>query len=552
MTFSRRRFLSQAAPGVLGLLPGCAARDQTTFDEDQLVSATPEDVRAELQPEPREAWPAPGEASPFQHGVASGDPLNDAVILWTRVTPPSAATAAIEIEWRLALDPELEQVIGEGSVRTDASRDYTAHVDASGLASGTTYYYQFRALGQTSLRGRTRTLPTGAVQRLRLGVVSCSNYPGGFFNVYGLLASADVDLVLHLGDYIYEYADGTLGVGAAIGRAPEPPREVLTLADYRLRHAHYKRDLDLQAVHRQHPFVAVWDDHDVANNAYLGGAENHQSNEGDYALRREAALQAYREWLPLRPRVTEAAVYRSFACGELLDLVMLDTRHQARAAQGNPCNEQQLGDPARELLGGEQEAWLGEQLTSSQARGARWRLIGQQVIFAPLWRSDAGCVVTADNWDGYSASRERVFNLLDRAGIDNVIVLTGDAHASWGNDVPRDPFAPGAYDPESGRGSRLVELVTPPLSSPPRGNSEREIRLLNPHVKFSEQQSHGYLLLDVTPERAQAEWHLVPTVRQPGAEVTVAASLQTLSGQPWLQSAAAPSVARDRLPAPAR
>jgi alkaline phosphatase D len=174
-------------------------------------------------------------------------------------------------------------------------------------------------------------------------------------------------------------------------------------------------------VHRQHPFVAVWDDHDVANNAYLGGAENHQSNEGDYALRREAALQAYREWLPLRPRVTETAVYRSFACGELLDLMMLDTRHQARAAQGNPCNAQQLGDPARELLGAEQEAWLGEQLMSSQARGARWRLIGQQVIFAPLWRSDAGCVVTADNWDGYSASRERVFDLLDRAGCARIL-----------------------------------------------------------------------------------------------------------------------------------
>ena len=263
-------------------------------------------------------------------------------------------------------------------------------------------------------------------------------------------------------------------------------------------------------------------------------------------------LQAYREWLPLRPRVTETAVYRSFSCGELLDLVMLDTRHHARAVQGNPCNAQQLGDPARELLGAEQEAWLGEQLALSQGRGARWRLIGQQVIFTPLWRNDAGCVMSADNWDGYSASRERVFDLLERAAIDNVILLTGDAHASWGNDVPRDPFAPGAYDPESGRGSRLVELVTPPLSSPPRGNSEREIRLLNPHVKFSEQQRNGYLLLDVTPERAQAEWHLVPTVRQPSAEVTVGASLLTLSGQPWLRPAAAPSVARDTLPAPAR
>jgi alkaline phosphatase D len=442
--------------------------------------------------------------------------------------------------------------VAEGSVLTDASRDYTVHVDATGLASGTTYYYQFRAFGEASLRGRTRTLPSGEVQRLRLAVVSCANYPAGFFNVYGLLASADIDVVLHLGDYIYEYADGQLGAGAPIGRAPEPRGEVLTLQDYRQRHAHYKRDPDLQAVHRQHPFVTVWDDHEVADNSYLTGAQNHQDGEGDYAVRRQAALQAYREWLPLRPRVTVASVYRSFACGELLDLVLLDTRHQARVAQANPCAAPLLADPARELLGAEQEAWLGEQLTLSQLRGARWRLIGQQVIFTPLWRNSAGCVRSADNWDGYSASRERLFDLLDRAAIDNVIVLTGDAHASWGNDVPREPFAPGGYQPATGQGSRLVELVTPSLSSPPRGDSELEIRTLNPHVKFSEQQRHGYVLLDVTPERVQAEWHLVPTVRQRSAESTIAASLQTLSGKPWLQPAALATTARDGLPAPAR
>lgn len=546
MTWSRRRFLGGAAPGVLGLLPGCLqGRDETAL----AGAASAEDA---LQPAPV-PWPAPGAAATFEHGVASGDPLSDAVILWTRVTPPaSAPPSELAVEWRIALDPEHEQIIAEGSVRTDASVDYTVHVDATGLSSGTTYYYQFRALGEVSPRGRTRTLPAGAVQRLRLGVVSCANYPAGFFNVYSLLASADVDLVLHLGDYIYEYADGTLGAGAPIGRAPEPPREVLTLEDYRLRHAQYRRDPDLQALHRQHPFVVVWDDHEVANDSYLDGAQNHQGDEGSYAQRRQAALQAYREWLPLRPRTTEAALYRSFACGELLDLVLLDTRHAGRVAPVNPCDQARLADPSRQLLGEEQEAWLGEQLVQSQARGARWRLIGQQVVLTPFWRNSLSCVHSADSWDGYGATRERLFDLLEQRGIDNVVVLTGDAHSSWGIDVPRDPFAPGGYDPETGSGSVLVELVAPAISSPPAGGSERQTLTLNPHVKFAEQQRNGYLLLDVTPERAQAEWHLVATARQPSAEVAVAASLQTLAGRPWLQPAPAPTVARQGVPAPAR
>ncbi len=555
MTWSRRRFLSRAAPGVLGLSGCLTARDETVLQG----AGGAEEARAPLQV-PREPWPPPGASSPFEHGVASGDPLGDAVILWTRVTPPASGAASslpvegeleVEVQWRIALDPELEQIVAEGETSTDPGRDYTVHVDATGLSSGTTYYYQFRALGQTSPRGRTRTLPAGAVQRMRLAVVSCANYPAGFFNVYALLASADVDLVLCLGDYIYEYADGVLGAGAPIGRAPEPAHELLTLADYRQRHAHYKRDPDLQAVHRQHPFVLVWDDHEVANNSSLHGAQNHQSDEGDFAQRRQAALQAYREWLPLRPRA-EAPLYRSFACGELLDLLMLDTRHQARAVQVNPCDQPLLADPSRELLGAEQEAWLGQQLSQSQARGARWRLIGQQVLFAPLWRNSLGCVQSADYWDGYAATRERLFDLLEREAIDNVILLTGDAHASWGNDVPRDPFTPGAYDPESGSGSRLVELVAPALSSPARGDPELQIRALNPHVKFSEQQRQGYLLLDVTPERAQAEWHLVATVRQLSAEVTLAGALQTLSGRPWLEPALEPTLARSSLPAPAR
>jgi len=555
VTLTRRSFLGRVAPaGVASFLPSAAlsacggARDET-----RLNGASGE-VTAALEP-----WPAASGDSPFRHGVASGDPLADAVILWTRVTlaepaPGSGASAAplpVPVEWRLALDAELEQVVAQGTSVTDGSVDHTVHVDATGLDSDTTYYFQFRALGLTSSRGRTKTLPAGSLARMRLGVVSCANYPGGFFNVYGLLAAADVDLVLHLGDYIYEYPDLQFGAGAPIGRAPDPAREIVSLDDYRRRHAQYKTDADLQEVHRQHPFIAVWDDHEVANDAYQTGAQNHQADEGDYQTRKQSALQAYLEWMPIRASRTPEILYRSFACGDLLDLVFLDTRHVGRDAQVDRCDPAQLDDPARQLLGPAQEAWLGEQLRVSQARGARWRLIAQQVIFAPRARL-GGCVQSSDSWDGYGASRTRVLDALERDGIDNVVVLSGDAHSSWGIDVARDPFDPSAYDPDTGRGSLLVEFVTPAVSSPAPDTPEQSILATHPHVKFTEQFRQGYLLIDVTVERTLAEWHLVPTVRERSAEEEVRAVLQTLSGQPHLIAADGPSLARSPLPAPAR
>ncbi|MEO8183226.1 MAG: alkaline phosphatase D family protein [Deltaproteobacteria bacterium] len=555
MTLTRRSFLGQVAPaGVASFLPGAALSGCGRVRDETRVNGASGEVTAALEP-----WPATNGNSPFRHGVASGDPLSDAVVLWTRVTPvepvPGSVTRAaplpVQVEWRLALDPELEQVVAEGSSVTDAGIDHTVHVDATGLDSDTTYYFQFRAFGLTSLRGRTKTLPAGSVARMRLGVVSCANYPGGFFNVYGLLAAADVDLVLHLGDYIYEYPDLQFGDGAPIGRAPDPAREIVSLDDYRRRHAQYKTDLDLQEVHRQHPFIAMWDDHEVANNSYQTGAQNHQADEGDFQARKQSALQAYLEWMPIRASRARETLYRSFVCGDLLDLVLLDTRHAGRDAQVNRCDAERLEAPARQLLGAAQEAWLGEQLGLSQARGARWRLIAQQVIFAPRVRL-GGCVQNSDSWDGYGASRTRVLDALERDGIDNVVVLTGDAHSSWGIDVARDPFDRDGYDPETGRGSQLVELVTPAVSSPAAGTPEQSIVATHPHVKFTDQFRQGYLLLDVTAERTLAEWHLVPTVRVRSAEVEVSAVLQTLSGQPHLIAAAGPSVARSALPAPAR
>lgn len=279
MTLSRRRFLSGMAPVTLApFIPGCGGDDETRLTDPP---------SRELEPiiEGVEPWPEPaGETSPFQHGVASGDPLADGVVLWTRITPPADSTPSIGFEWRMSLDPLLTQVVKEGAGTTDAEADYTAHVDVRGLRSGVTYYYQFRAMGGASVRGRTRTLPDRAVERMRFAIASCANYPAGYFNVYAALARTDLDLVVHLGDYIYEYDNVTFGDGRLLDRVPQPSREVVSLSDYRRRHAQYKTDRDLQELHRQHPWVTVWDDHEIADGSYDAGASNHQpGSEGEFA-----------------------------------------------------------------------------------------------------------------------------------------------------------------------------------------------------------------------------------------------------------------------------
>jgi alkaline phosphatase D len=545
---TRRSFLGGLGPATLApLWGGCGSG----ADQTQVTPAASWQLGAGADELPQ--WPA-GAAStaPFLHGVASGDPLADAVILWTRVTPPSAAPTAIDIEWRVARDRDFREVVAHGNTQALGADDYTLHVDVGGLSPGTTYYYQFHALGQASQRGRTKTLPVGDVARARLAITSCANYPSGFFNAYAQLARSDLDLVLHLGDYLYEYGNGTLGDGRPLGRLPDPPNEIVSLDDYRRRHAQYKTDADLQELHRQHPWLVIWDDHEIADNAYRDGAFNHQaSREGDYAARRASALRAYFEWMPLRRGPAPEQIYRSFSCGSLLDLMLLDTRIIGRDQQVNACDVERLGQTGRQLLGAAQEAWLAAELEASQARGARWRFIGQQVIFAPLARSTRGCVSSPDEWDGYAASRERLFDVLEQGGIDNVVMLTGDAHSAWGIDVPRDPFEPAAYDPVSGRGSRLVELVAPPVSSPPAGAPAETILRTHPHVKFANQTRHGYVLVDVTPERARAEWYFLRTVRERSLDVELGAAYQVGAGEAHLVPSAEPLAPRTDIPAPA-
>ena len=484
-------------------------------------------------------WHAQAEPSRglFQHGVASGDPLSDRVILWTRVTPPPtrSSTGPIEVRWQIAADERLSSIVSKGTVDAAPERDFTVKVDAVNLKSGATYFYAFDVAGEQSPIGRTRTLrDDGGTPRLRLGQVSCSNYPTGYFNVYRCLAERqDLDAVVHLGDYIYEFANGRYS-DPSLGRARlQPANELVTLQDYRSRYAFYRTDVDLQAVHRQHPFIVVWDDHEQANDAWSEGAGNHDANQGEWRIRRRAAYQAYVEWMPIREtNAGDIRLYRRIAYGGLADLIMLDTR-ALRDQQANPNDRAAIANPKRSLLGAAQESWLSDTLRASQAAGTRWRILGQQILFSPLTVPGMN-VLWPDVWDGYPAARERIFDMIDNGRITDLAVLTGDIHSSWALDVARDPWQ--QYKPTNGTGSRAVEIVTPAVSSPPMFSTpaQREIAtMLQPlarHLKFLEGDSRGYVLLDVTPKALIAEWYFVPSVTERSDRETRAARFVCESG----------------------
>ncbi|MCU8000476.1 alkaline phosphatase D family protein [Shewanella sp. SM95] len=334
----------------------------------------------------------------FLHGIASGDPAVDAVILWTRVTPESEGD--VKVSWQVASDAAFSQLVTTGETVTNASRDYTVKIDARGLRAGQTYFYRFMTGDKTSVVGKTRTLPEGDVSSVKLAVMSCANFPAGYFNVYELAAAQDdLDAVVHLGDYIYEYARGGYAseYAAELGREVLPANELLTLSDYRTRHGQYHTDASLQKLHAKVPFITVWDDHEVANDTWRDSAENHNEGEGDFAVRKEAALQAYFEWLPIRPwrEGNHEEIYRSFSYGNLVDLHMLDTRVLARDKQldyadymdpttGSFAGERFLADvtsTTRTMLGLTQLLWL--QGTLLQSTG-KWQVLGQQVLMGKM------------------------------------------------------------------------------------------------------------------------------------------------------------------------
>ncbi|MFP5371970.1 MAG: alkaline phosphatase D family protein [Actinomycetes bacterium] len=496
-----------------------------------------------------------GRASPqFRHGVASGDPQPDGVLIWTRVTPE--ASGATEVRWRVAADRGLGEVVAQGEAEARADHDFTVRVDVRGLDPSTTYFYGFEAGDGRSPVGRTRTGPSGSTDNVRIGVVSCANWVQGYFNAYGHLAERDVDLVVHVGDYLYETADRR----TKLGRVHQPRRRLRTLADYRTRHAQYRTDPDLQRLHAQHPVVAVWDDHEVAGNAWRDGALDHDpEKDGDWGERRAAAVQAYLEWLPVRqpdPRRPDR-IYRTVGLGDVARLHVLDTRLAGRdrpaAAGGRPVASVLVRD--RRLLGDEQWAWLQEELRAP----VRWRLLGNQVMMAPLRLVQVprplrrvmpglvagGTGVNAGQWDGYPQERQQLFDHLRREGIGNVVVLTGDLHSSWAAELTLDAGNPDV--PPVG-----VEMVTPSVTSRTFGKSlapplpgarallRRVIASQNRHVRWFDLDAHGYVVVDVTAERVHAEWWHIDTVARPGGGEELAAAWVVRDGDPHLTPASEP------------
>lgn len=503
--------------------------------------------------------------SVFKHGIASGDPQSDRVILWTRVT--AAAPGTINVGWEVSSDDRFGVVVARGTTSTGPERDYTVKVDAIGLQPASSYFYRFFIGEDTSPVGRTKTLPVGGVAQAKWAVVSCANFPGGYFNVYADIAQrTDIDVVLHLGDYIYEY--GRLGYASqlaiALDRESKPDHEVVTLEDYRQRHAQYRTDPDLRALHARLPMIAVWDDHDFANNAWSGGAANHDdASEGSFAARRAAAVQAYHEWLPTRmpDLANPLQIYRSFDFGTLASLHMLDTRVIGREKQLT-LDQYVAGEamsPTRQLLGQAQLDWLSARMAAS---AGTWQVLGQQVLMMrmaiPLSvataitvetltayvvaqstpeaaRSDSQRALLAqdkgpynmDAWDGYPAARDAVLALA-RDQTKNLISLAGDTHNAWAGNLTDIS------------GQRVgVEFATASVSSP---GFERTLPLIANELlsdafrrmvddlRYAETSKRGYTVLTLTPAEARCEYIEVSTVFSRDYSIKTAATLRALPG----------------------
>ncbi|NHZ32088.1 alkaline phosphatase D family protein [Massilia rubra] len=513
----------------------------------------------------------------FAHGVASGDPLSDRVIVWTRIG--TAASGDIDVSWELSEDSNFAVIAAKGSTSTGPARDYTVKVDVTGLAANRAYYYRFVAYGVVSPVGRTKTIGSGNLAQVKLAVFSCTNYPAGYFHVYAEAAKLnDIDAAIHLGDYIYEYAkDGYAAKDAeAMGRVSVPANEIITLSDYRRRYAQYRADKDLQALHARMPFITVWDDHELANDTWREGAENHDpATEGLFLARRQMAIQAYNEWMPIRlPDASKPdRIYRSFDFGNLLSLHMLDTRVIGRDKQlaypsyvgaGGAFNgaafAADAGNPARQLMGLEQTTWLKGQLTKSSAT---WQMLGQQVLMArmnlpaplvlgaigfgayvallakaksaPASLSAAEQQILAqpsvpynlDAWDGYQAARETVLATA-KALNKNLVVLAGDTHNAWASDLA--DMNGQAVGVEFG-----VSSVTSPGFEEIFKNEDPALvaagleQIIGPLV-YAETKSRGFMVVTVTPLDARAEYRFVSTVKSTSYTVVPGKVLKTLPG----------------------
>lgn len=505
-------------------------------------------------------------ATGFVHGVASGDPLPTAVVLWTRVTPTAAATpgsgkgARVTVDWEVARDASFAKVVRKGRVSTGTERDHTVKVDATGLTPGTRYAYRFRSAGKVSRTGWTKTAPapSSTPATLRLGVVSCSNWEAGYFAAYRHLAEhAGLDAVLHMGDYIYEYPTGEYGAADGAVRVSTPDHEIVTLTDYRIRHGHYKTDQDLQGLHAAAPWITTWDDHESANDAWDGGADNHDPlTEGRWRDRAAVSRRAYDEWMPIRLSGTSAIgdgtqIYRQLSFGTLADLRMLDLRsHRSEQAPATALG--QVGDADRTITGAAQMTWLKSSLSASTAT---WKLVGNPVMITPVTFGAVdvevgqalhemggilppeGIPYNVDQWDGYTVDRRQLIDHLADQAIDNTVFLTGDIHSAWACDLPKNV---GTY-PFSR--SVAVEFVGTSVTSnnlddilkvAPRTLSlgvEGAIRTANPHVRYLDFDRHGFSVLTLTAARAQMDWYALADRTDRNSTARWSAGFEILPGR---------------------
>lgn len=486
----------------------------------------------------------------FSHGVASGEPSADSILLWTRYV--GAQDTGLTVELSETLD--FTRPVAGGSMTASPSRDWCCKTVVEGLSPNQWYYYRFLAPGgAASPIGRTRTLPQGKTARWRMAVFSCSNIGFGYFNAYAHAAEADeFDLVVHTGDYFYEYGLGTYPSAeqAMVARALDPASETVTLADYRLRHAMYRRDLDLQRLHQLYPMIAVWDDHESANDSWKGGAENHQpETEGEWSVRKRAATQAYREWLPVSDDD-----WKAYQVGDLATLFRLETRLTGRdeapslqaVLSGTQTPDEAIAsltrfrdgayaDPARQMLGAAQERWLAEGFRASRASKTRWQVLVQQVLMGSLstpialadaltsdvpdyirqrvrqgaLASRAGIPLNMDAWDGYPAARTRLLQSALAADAE-LVVLAGDSHNAWAFDLGHAGERVGV--------EFAGQSVTSPgfesyLSQVPPDRLARSLVEGNGQLRWADTSRRGYMAVELTLQRASSEYRFVSGIR---------------------------------------
>lgn len=446
----------------------------------------------------------------FKHSVASGDPTSTSVIIWTRLSGFEEPTT---VKWQISKRQDFASLGGEGMYRTSAEQDYTVKIDVPDLDPGTFYYYRFIIGKKVSQLGRTKTLSDTDQESVKLGIVSCSNYEFGYFGAYHGLAEEELDAILHLGDYIYEYGPDKYG-DKAFTRKHLPAHEIISLEDYRTRYGQYREDEGLQQAHQMHPFITIWDDHEIANDSYKDGAQNHQEDEGDYQTRKQIAKQVYYEWMPVRPQ-KNAELYRSFTMGDLVDVIMLDERYTGREA---PTESLEEADTERSMLGSTQLSWLKNELATSTAK---WKVIGNQVIFSPC---DLSAVrpdfpLNLDAWDGYAYERDDIRTFLADHNISDVVFVTGDTHSSWAFDIPK--VGTNYSDDKLTCG---VEIGTPSITSSNwnerEGVTDDVVRIGEramisqvPHLKYVNGRDHGYTILTLGKEEGSAKWYYLDDMK---------------------------------------